>query len=1169
MNPILIAGGITITAKILSFIFNELTEQEKAKQEEILQNTQEYDSKIQKAKENDDADYAVECQRLIDEKYKYLCGQAEERLSYEKKLAKDIKNHICNTNNLLKDNTITTALRRNSLYRLLNQLKEAKERCYGYQNYLRRYLEYIKRHIDNGEDFSPFSMIIPADYPYIGKVVMLKADLLKNGKTLLDDTSVEGIKINYKLTVVENIDFENENMTLPFMVEKYLDKENHYYEVSLDKGMFYTEILTNTHAGAVAKVKEIFKNGIILTYRKSLNLFMRNENLLKPYRKPPIGAEVTIYPLTWEYALPTYKEDKYPVTVSERFDDATGGMFFERFPLVMKRVQWKNLCHEIDQNGIADIEDEWKIGPVDESNIINSEGVELKFQFGDVLLLKARLTKYPIGESNGVLIAEYVEELPLKDCFKCDDIFVNVDVGIHPVIIDDDDYSIIEKYIPYEELQIFIMDLFSELCTQKKIKEAMAGSRFYQIWSDITSKLINYLKKGQKFVVEIEYVERESNNLIVHIDNSETLKNDIEAFERELNKDNHKNLHAQSYITTDTSNCQYMVKISPDFCSLTIYNCNSIDITSSQLIIYAENIPHAEIRQKEAISQFRVGKLLNPSLQSALMDGHNVEPLKPKEVNFELTNKLILNNNAQMEALKKAFCEDNIFFIQGPPGTGKTTVIRELVEQYLKAYLDCRILIVSQANVAVDNALSGIVKSHKDMIIRCGNAEKISRDLQNITLDNYYSRYIQTVHENVSDENSDIYNKWIEFVNPEGGLNPNIGELIIKAYKIVGATCVGLARKRIGLERVRFDLVIIDEAGKALPGEILIPVVRAKKMIMIGDHKQLPPVINPALYDPESIELDNRTIIENNLFEISLFERVFEQAPAANKIMLTQQFRMPAVIGNLISKLFYDSKLQNGIGTELKKPIYSDSSLVMHDFSNDKKYHEDKIQNSIVNYREADYVVELLKKIVQKQKDCSIAVITPYRGQKRLIQNCKLKNKDLNKANIRINTIDAFQGDEAEVVLYCTTRATRTTSYFSDFRRINVALSRAKNELIILGSYKYFMKYEKGPLPELAEYIENNGVIHKVIQSPDWVFSGDNKSTDRIVSLNDISCYETFDCDERVINKHINYYYNHGQMEKPIMVKSWNNKFKVVDNAEIFFACIELHLSECWINIVK
>ena len=288
---------------------------------------------------------------------------------------------------------------------------------------------------------------------------------------------------------------------------------------------------------------------------------------------------------------------------------------------------------------------------------------------------------------------------------------------------------------------------------------------------------------------------------------------------------------------------------------------------------------------------------------------------------------------------------------------------------------------------------------------------------------------------------------------------------------------------------MKFDLVIVDEAGKALPGEVLIPVLRAKKLVLIGDHKQLPPVIDPALFDPDKIELENRQLLKRELFDVSFFQRLYERTPETNRAMLETQYRMPAVIGTLVSKLFYDGKLKNGAGTETRPALFGTGNLVMYDCSSDKKYHEEKDERGgsigIVNKREIELVTEILQQISRNLSGHQVAVITPYRRQNQLLHDAWERHKnEWSTLDLAINTIDAFQGDEAEIVIYCSTRSRRPTLYFSDYRRINVALSRAKNKLILIGDLKYFKEYSKvkgalrkSPLPDIADYITEHGRI--------------------------------------------------------------------------------------------
>ena len=138
-----------------------------------------------------------------------------------------------------------------------------------------------------------------------------------------------------------------------------------------------------------------------------------------------------------------------------------------------------------------------------------------------------------------------------------------------------------------------------------------------------------------------------------------------------------------------------------------------------------------------------------------------------------------------------------------------------------------------------------------------------------------------------------------------------IGEYLLKNFSVTGATCVGLAKKHFGLDRLIFDLVIVDEAGKALLGELLLPINRAKNIIIIGDHKQLPPVIDPAFFDENKVNISDIVDEETRaqFFDMSLFEKLYETCPTENKCMLNIQFRMPTKIGEMISNLFYERKL--------------------------------------------------------------------------------------------------------------------------------------------------------------------------------------------------------------------------------------------------------------------
>ena len=1179
MNPLLIAGGVYLTARVLHCIFDELTDQERAKEEKIRKSADAYNRRIAAFKEINEQHEGYYQRELILEVQKRnesFLEDARERQTDEQTLYEEIRASIHAVNSVLISGETTTALRRSGLERLLNQLHEGKERCFGYQQYLKQYISFVERELER-EDVEPFSMRIPSEYPYTGKLYHIPVGELANGGILLDK-SLPGIPIAYCLAQEESLSNYEDDCVLPFMAEQY-DLGRQAHVLSLAKGTFYTEALENTRIGVRAVVSEIQQRHIVLTYQDSLRLMLRRENLMKPYRTPPVRSEMTVYPVRWTYGLISRSEEDCPVRVSEKLEDATAGFRFELFPMVFTGDQWTRLTRYMEENRIT-YEDEWKIGPLEDAELGLKDGLALKLQFGDALVCRASLYAMPDrAKKNGAGHVAYIlafQEILLPTAgFQADDIFVDIDVDMTPVAVDY--FDAVGKYIDLQEAQLFLLDVFTEFQTQKTIKESMSGSRYFQQWGVINQKLIAYLKKGQEFSARVANVEKDKNNLLLEIRNHDQLRKQIENYTKEQELRRNGSPGKVNLFIEDDTGLPCGIFIAPDFCTATVFNCSPDALPQEKefsLPIYAESVPYPEIQQSIALSQLRIGRLVNPALQAAMMYGENISSDVEDIGEIILKNPSIAKDAPQYDALVRALAEKSIFFIQGPPGTGKTTVIRELVEQQLLRYPSSRILIVSQANVAVDNALSGIVRDHEHITIRCGNATKVSRSLQPVMLDNKYARYINSIESMQGRVDEDIYSKWMEFVAPESGINPNIGELIIKSCKIVGATCIGLAKKRIGLERIEFDLVIIDEAGKALPGEILIPVLRARKLVMIGDHMQLPPVINPALYDPEKIELEDRDVIESCLFSVSLFQRLFESAPESNKTMLQTQYRMPAVVGTMVSELFYNKQLENGAGTDDRKPLYSGSNLTFYDFSRDRQYREEKREEfGLINVREADFVTHLLLRITESSPGHSIAVITPYRGQMRLIQNRVLQaDHMLRKENIRVNTIDAFQGDEAEIVIYCTTRGRKHTLFFSDVKRINVALSRARNELIIVGRAQYFDSYrrESSPLPAIADYIQAHGKIISVSPSAVWDIRRERGFSEQMVPMGKVFCYQALDQkDTQSIAAAVQYYYENGHMERPICVHLEGDRYIVDSNVDIFMALRELELNECWVKLAS
>ena len=202
---------------------------------------------------------------------------------------------------------------------------------------------------------------------------------------------------------------------------------------------------------------------------------------------------------------------------------------------------------------------------------------------------------------------------------------------------------------------------------------------------------------------------------------------------------------------------------------------------------------------------------------------------------------------------------------------------------------------------------------------------------------------------------SDVINMTIG--EPDLDIPNEIKELLISSHQILGATCMGLANKSLGLDLSEFDIAIIDEAGRATAPELLIPILRAKKVVLIGDHNQLPPTVDKQLFkDIEDDNIDKLTFEDKEVLEKSFFEELYEKIPNSNKMMLNEQFRMPKKIGDLISELFYESMLKNGHIKDSSNFIDSKNIVKWIDV---KGIHE-VYNNSSFNDEEVEYLWNIL-----------------------------------------------------------------------------------------------------------------------------------------------------------------------------------------------------------------
>ncbi len=1186
MNPVVIAAGIYLSAKIISFIAGELTETDIQKQNEIDAEIEAIRERYQaseeaKTKENDqNSDALVKKKRAMCTLLKNEASSREAEIDLLYDDIRESKRRVIAA--LRAKNIIQTPLRRTSLELLFRQLSEAQEKAFAYKNYLEIYQEEVESNCKEQEPAS-FQWQLPKAFPYVGKLIWIDGNQL--GERAIE-YEIPGLsKISISVSDYDSSEHVDHSL-FPIMIT---DGRRKNYYASAEKGAFKAYELSNTHLGVSAVVKKIQRDHIILVYQKNLELFLSRDNLIKPDRFPPIRSSLTVYPIKWEFNLNHFNYPNgdlgYPVVVSERIQDAGSSFAFKNFPICFEEGDLETFMEFFETNNLKDYDEEFLIGPVNQKDVLLKKGSLLKLQFGDIPLFYIEVDEH--SDRFDILRYYFRFHHMCKEgekTFSADDIFLPFDVNFTPYFAGTSE-EMIRQYMDIDDLDdvaALIWDVFEEFRIQDQIRKDREGMGYFFKWESITNQLISVLEQGDSVSLQVNWeVTEKRNSIFADVLNPSELENFIRMFATKTDRLLSNEWKPQFFVK-DEAGDRYITTVLDSGQRLRIVGKNASEVfsdSSDTIELYASIRPYAEYQQKTALRQFRIGQVVNPIIQAACLNSRSI--ISNYQNDKELTpfhNELLKNNESQKYSVEKAFKEKNIFLIQGPPGTGKTTVIRELVEQVLETDSDSRVLIVSQANVAVDNALSGLIEKYADQTVRCGNANKISADFQKLRLQTRCLDYLKNLEDRRDGFEKGFYEEWLDTVLSGEGYeySPVLCELVIRSHRLIGATCVGLARKNIGLERTEFDLLIIDEAGKALPAELLIPLVRAKKAIIIGDQRQLPPVINPILYDDEKIDLEERAISENDLFCHSFFERLYDNAPDSCKVMLDTQFRMPAVIGTAISKLFYDGKLKNGSGTENRKPVLFETNLTFINFDGDKSYHENKnAYNQITNESEVKAVVSLLKKIREVDKNCKIAIITPYKGQKRLLCNTLIwTGIHYQVDNIYVDTIDSFQGSEADVVLFCTTRAVTPTLFFRDTRRLNVALSRAKRELIVIGRLGYFYKYKRNQscLPGLADYIKKNGSV--VLASKCTFLNEINtkiNSKELLLAIEDISIpsmYYLEEMDALEIQSKIDEYYSYGDFLHPLLVERTSSGYLLKDCFTQFKAAQELNLSECLCRMI-
>ena len=458
-------------------------------------------------------------------------------------------------------------------------------------------------------------------------------------------------------------------------------------------------------------------------------------------------------------------------------------------------------------------------------------------------------------------------------------------------------------------------------------------------------------------------------------------------------------------------------------------------------------------------------------------------------------------------------CE--VLVLQGPPGTGKTTTITEIVTQILKTRPHEKILIASQSNQAVDNVLEKICE-FEDKILRIGNdPKKMNKVAQNYTLDKVLNKIIKEnirrIDKNpVKFQNLEIQAKMEELQkdfreklqhitskmgndakSTEKNKEADLATLFTRNIRLIFGTLLGISSWN-KFREMTFDTIIVDEAGRATLSELLVPCIKAKKLILVGDHKQLAPVIGDDVLEK---------IDDKNEAKTSFFQRLFERTETADRENLLHtleyNYRAARSICDLYSNAFYEGKLKTTdvINWEKQHSLSFTSNVVWYDTGKltdkeDKQKGTGKINQC--NARIIERVLNQLKaEMSSHNKNYDIGIITPYKAQMELLRNRLAIKKNYTDCKIDIGTVDSFQGSDRDIIIYDCVRSGKLKQrakidFIAEEKRLNVSLSRAKLLLIIVGDMDFLhqakVSDKNNPFKAIIEYIAQNKDKYTVIE---------------------------------------------------------------------------------------
>lgn len=444
-------------------------------------------------------------------------------------------------------------------------------------------------------------------------------------------------------------------------------------------------------------------------------------------------------------------------------------------------------------------------------------------------------------------------------------------------------------------------------------------------------------------------------------------------------------------------------------------------------------------------------------------------------------------NPTQEQAVNEVLRAKDVAIVHGPPGTGKTTTLVEAINETLMR--ESQVLVCAQSNMAVDWISEKLVDRGIN-VLRIGNPTRVNDKMLGFTYERRFESHadypqlwairkaIRELRKNRKKGSENYHQKMDRLKSRAAEIEIRINAELFGEARVIACTLVGSAHHL--LEGMKFGTLFIDEAAQALEAACWIPMKRASRVVLAGDHCQLPPTV-------KSI-----AALRAGLGK-TLMERIAENKPEV-VTLLKIQYRMNDEIMRFSSDWFYHGKVQSAPQIKYRSILDYDHPITWIDTS-DKEPTDTIEEDKELNFKEqfvgesfgrinkaeaeltlltlAEYLTKIGKQRVLDER-IDVGIISPYRAQVQYLKSLIKKYEFFKpyRRIISVNTVDGFQGQERDVILISLVRSNDEgqIGFLKDLRRMNVAMTRARMKLIILGNKDTMTKHPF--YKKLWEYVE-------------------------------------------------------------------------------------------------